>query len=164
MKQLDWSMMLFALAIAVALGAFHALEPGHGKTLVAAYLIGSRGTMRHALLLGVIVTIAHTAGVYMLGAVTLYASRYLVPEQLYPWLILSSGVMIMTLGVVLFGRRLRAKAGAAHHHHGHSHHGHTHHHEHEHGRALRGRVSRRELVTLGITAVSCPVPLLWSSS
>ena len=85
-KQLDVGMVLIAFAVAVGLGAFHALEPGHGKTLVAAYLVGSRGTMKHAFLLGLIVTATHTAGVYLLGAVTLYASQYIVPERLYPWL------------------------------------------------------------------------------
>ena len=74
-KQLGIGIVLIALAVAVGLGAFHALEPGHGKTLVAAYLVGSRGTMKHAFLLGLIVTAAHTAGVYLLGGVTLYASR-----------------------------------------------------------------------------------------
>src|SRR5207249_3603188 len=94
-KQLGLGIVLLALGVAVGLGAFHALEPGHGKTLVAAYLVGSRGTFKHALLLGLIVTAAHTAGVYLLGAVTLYASQYIVPEQLYPWLGLASGVMIL---------------------------------------------------------------------
>ena len=67
-------------------GAGHALTPGHGKTIVAAYLIGSKGTARHAVFLGLIVTGAHTAGVYLLGAITVGASKYIVPAQLYPWL------------------------------------------------------------------------------
>ena len=78
--------LITAAFIALGLGALHALEPGHGKTIVAAYLVGSRGTARHAFLLGLIVTASHTAGVFALGAITLYASRYIVPEQLYPWL------------------------------------------------------------------------------
>ena len=96
---------LSAALIAMGLGALHALEPGHGKTLVAAYLVGSRGTAWHAVLLGVMVTLAHTAGVYALGAVTLYASRYVVPEKLYPWLGAISGLIIVVLGVWLFLRR-----------------------------------------------------------
>ena len=99
-------MVLFALAVAASLGAFHALEPGHGKTVVAAYLVGSRGTARHALLLGLVVTAAHTVGVYLLGIVTLYASRHVVPERLYPWLGAASGVLITLLGVSLLWRRL----------------------------------------------------------
>jgi ABC-type nickel/cobalt efflux system permease component RcnA len=91
--------------IALGLGALHALEPGHGKTIVAAYLVGSRGTARHAFLLGLIVTASHTAGVFALGAITLYASRYIVPEQLYPWLGVFSGLTIAGLGGYMFLRR-----------------------------------------------------------
>ena len=69
-----WFLFTAAL-LAAGLGALHALEPGHGKTIVAAYLVGSKGTARHAVWLGVIVTLAHTAGVYLLGALTLYASQ-----------------------------------------------------------------------------------------
>src|SRR5213594_4345619 len=120
-NQLGFGVILAALAVAVGLGAFHALEPGHGKTLVAAYLVGSRGSMRHALLLGLVVTAAHTAGVYLLGVITLYASQYIVPERLYPWLSVASGVMIMALGLVLFARRYSGKEGII------SHHDHNHH-------------------------------------
>jgi ABC-type nickel/cobalt efflux system permease component RcnA len=94
-----------AAFIASGLGALHALEPGHGKTIVAAYLVGSRGTARHAVLLGLIVTASHTAGVFALGAITLYASRYIVPEQLYPWLGVFSGLTIAGLGGYMFLRR-----------------------------------------------------------
>src|SRR5262245_870273 len=81
-RELTLSAVVSALLIAATLGAFHALEPGHGKTVVAAYLVGSRGTARHALLLGLIVTASHTAGVYLLGAVTFFASQYVVPDRL----------------------------------------------------------------------------------
>src|SRR5262249_18985180 len=97
--------VFFAALVAATLGAFHALEPGHRKPVVAAYLVGSRGTARHAMLLGLIVTASHTAGVYLLGAVTLYASRYIVPEQLYPWLGALSGLTIAVLGFSLFLKR-----------------------------------------------------------
>ena len=78
--QLRLGVVCLALAVAAGLGALHALEPGHGKTVVAAYLVGTRGTTRHALALGLIVTATHTLGVYLLGAVTLYASLYVVPD------------------------------------------------------------------------------------
>jgi ABC-type nickel/cobalt efflux system permease component RcnA len=172
MRHLDWSMLLFAFLIAAALGAFHALEPGHGKTLVAAYLVGSRGTMRHALTLGLIVTAAHTVGVYLIGGVTLYASRYVVPEQLYPWLALLSGVMITCLGLVLFFRRYwnNQTVSDVHHVRQHSHHssdsdpGYSHphaglsHHDHQ----LTGEVSLRQLLALGISGgiVPCPAALV----
>ncbi len=84
---------------------------------MAAYLVGSRGTARHALLLGLIVTASHTAGVYVLGGVTLYASRYIVPERLYPWLGAVSGLIIAALGFALFLRRYAGRDE----HHGHDH-------------------------------------------
>jgi nickel/cobalt exporter len=99
-----WFLFTAAL-IAVGLGGLHALEPGHGKTIVAAYLVGSKGTARHAVLLGLIVTASHTVGVFALGAITLYASRYIVPEQLYPWLGVFSGLTIAALGMYMFLRR-----------------------------------------------------------
>jgi len=104
-----WFLFTAAL-IAIGLGGLHALEPGHGKTIVAAYLVGSRGTAYHALALGIIVTVSHTAGVFALGAITLYASRYIVPEQLYPWLGALSGLTIAGLGFYLLLRRLTGTA------------------------------------------------------
>ena len=102
---------LFTAAfLAIGLGGLHALEPGHGKTIVAAYLVGSKGTARHAVLLGMIVTASHTAGVFALGAITLYASRYIVPEQLYPWLGAFSGITIAGLGCYMLLRRLTGTA------------------------------------------------------
>ncbi len=97
--------LITAGCIALGLGAMHALEPGHGKTIVAAYLVGARGTAFHALLLGLIVTASHTVGVFALGAITLYASRYIVPEQLYPWLGVFSGLLIFALGGYMVLRR-----------------------------------------------------------
>ena len=103
--------LLSAALIAAGLGALHALEPGHGKTIVAAYLVGSRGTARHAVLLGFVVTAAHTAGVYLVGIVTLYASRYIVPEQLYPWLGAISGLSVTGLGIFIFLKHLTGESG-----------------------------------------------------
>ena len=117
-----WFLFTAAL-IAIGLGGLHALEPGHGKTIVAAYLVGSKGTARHAFLLGLIVTASHTAGVFALGAITLYASRYIVPEQLYPWLGALSGITIAGLGCTMLMRRMTGVAtdhshapGASHAH------------------------------------------------
>ena len=182
--QLGFGIVLVAMAVAVGLGAFHALEPGHGKTVVAAYLVGSRGTAWHALMLGLIVTVTHTAGVYILGAVTLLASRYVVPEHLYPWLGVTSGLIIAGLGFVLFLRRYAGAHHAHSHTHAHSHaqaHSHAYHHtqgfEEEHTRAhghhdahapqsypqhMPSTVSRRELLALGLTGgiVPCPAALV----
>lgn len=102
--------LLTAGVIAVGLGGLHALEPGHGKTVVAAYLVGSRGTAVHAVLLGLIVTVSHTAGVFALGAITLYASHYILPAQLYPWLGLFSGLTIAALGCYMALRRITGTA------------------------------------------------------
>jgi ABC-type nickel/cobalt efflux system permease component RcnA len=124
--------LLTAALVAAALGGLHALEPGHGKTIVAAYLVGSQGTAVHALLLGLIVTITHTAGVYALGLITLYASNYIVPDHLYPWLGIASGLTIAFLGLYMLRRRW------AGHHHAHGHHdqhgplGHIREHQHPH--------------------------------
>ena len=181
-EKLGLGIILIALGVAVGLGALHALEPGHGKTLVAAYLVGSRGTVQHAFLLGLIVTAAHTAGVYLLGAVTLYASQYIVPERLYPWLGVVSGVLIAGLGAVLLVRRYLGKDELSNHHHhhhldhshgpdGHDHHHHHHHrghgHSHDHGHKhgdhdVDRQVSFRELLTLGISGgiVPCPAALV----
>jgi ABC-type nickel/cobalt efflux system permease component RcnA len=137
--------LIAAAFIALGLGALHALEPGHGKTIVAAYLVGSRGTAWHAILLGLIVTASHTAGVFALGAVTLYASRYIVPEQLYPWLGVLSGLTIAGLGGYMFLRRWSG------HDLGHSH-------PHSSGQA----VSSYQLFALGITGgiIPCPAALV----
>ena len=106
--QLSFGVVAFALLAALGFGAIHALSPGHGKTVVAAYLIGSRGTPRHALLLGLTVTATHTSSVYALGFVTLYLSEYIVPEDLYPWLGIAAGGLILAMGLSLFIGRLRS--------------------------------------------------------
>jgi len=155
--------VFFAALVAATLGAFHALEPGHGKAVVAAYLVGSRGTARQAMLLGLIVTASHTAGVYLLAGVTLYASRYVVPERLYPWLGALSGLTVAGLGFCLFLKRY-ARWNHDHEHahaggHGHEHGDHSHHHHHV---AAGETVSPRALLALGVTGgvVPCPAALV----
>ncbi len=127
--------LIFLLLAAVVWGALHALSPGHGKAMVAAYLVGTRGTARHALVLGGVVTATHTVGVFALGLVTLLLSRYILPEDLYPWLTLVSGLMVVVIGAGVLRSRVRLARrtrGHGHDHHGHGH-GHGHEHEHEHG-------------------------------
>jgi ABC-type nickel/cobalt efflux system permease component RcnA len=124
-KRTDFLFLAMAALIAAVLGGFHALEPGHGKTLVAAYLVGSHGKARHAVLLGAVVTASHTISVYALGIITLYASQWILPERLYPWLSIGSGLMVAGLGFTLFIRRYLATesyTGDGHvHDHGHNH-------------------------------------------
>jgi nickel/cobalt transporter (NicO) family protein len=111
--------MLFGMLAAFAFGAVHALSPGHGKTLVAAYLVGSRGTPRHAVLLGLMVTFTHTISVFALGLVTLYLSRFVLPETITPVLGAISGITIVWVGATLLYRRTlgtRVAPGLAHHH------------------------------------------------
>jgi ABC-type nickel/cobalt efflux system permease component RcnA len=100
--------VLAALCAALVLGAVHALSPGHGKTIVGAYLIGSRGTPRHALFLGLTVTVTHTAGVFLLGLLTLYASHYIMPARLFPILSLVSALLILVMGGILLVQRIRS--------------------------------------------------------
>jgi ABC-type nickel/cobalt efflux system permease component RcnA len=138
---LGFWVILGSLAAALFWGAAHALSPGHGKTIITAYLVGQRGTPRHAALLGLIVTVTHTIGVFALGAVTLLLSRFIVPEQLYPWLNLASGVLVVAIGASVLRARWRRRR--AHHHH-------HHHHEHD--------LSARSLLAVGVSGGLLPCP------
>ena len=108
-----------ALLLALLLGAGHAVSPGHGKTLIAAYLIGSRGSVRHAATLGLTVAITHTAGVFLLGAVTLLIGQFFVPERVIEWLSIASGVLVALLGAGLVIRAIRGAGRARAHRHPH---------------------------------------------
>lgn len=155
-------MFFFALAVSFGLGALHALSPGHGKTIVAAYLVGARGTARHAFLLGGIVTASHTIGVFLLGFITLSLSKYIVPERLYPWLGLLSGLGIVLIGFSLFRKRWQAM-GKDHDDHDHSHpHAGDHHHDHDHAHGHSHAPTFSGLLGLGITGgiVPCPSALV----
>lgn len=108
--------LVLAVLVAFGLGAAHALTPGHGKTIVGAYLVGSRGTAGHALFLGLTTTITHTAGVFLFGLLVLFATRFILPEQLYPWLGVLSGLLVVWIGFSLFRghlQRLRLRPEAA---------------------------------------------------
>ena len=131
--------ILASLAAALFWGAAHALSPGHGKAIITAYLVGQRGTPRHAAMLGLIVTVTHTIGVFALGLVTLVLSRFLVPEQLYPWLNLVSGVLVVGIGVSVLRMRWRHRAHDHHHHH-------------------HGDLSRRSLIAVGVSGGLLPCP------
>jgi len=157
--------LVFAIAGAFLWGAMHSLTPGHGKTLVGAYLMGERATPKHALILATTTTITHTLGVFALGLVALFAAKYVLPEQLYPWFSLTSGVMVVAIGLNLF----RSRMASSHNHHDHDHdhihhhdhdHDHTHHHEHHdhHHPSIDKGVSIPSLLALGISGGLLPCP------
>jgi ABC-type nickel/cobalt efflux system permease component RcnA len=146
------------LLAAAGWGALHALSPGHGKSMVAAYLVGTRGTARDAIALGATVTVTHTIGVFALGGVALGLSQWVLPEDLYPWLTLVSGLMVLCVGAAVLRGRVRARsAGIAGHGHGHDHgHGHSHGghgHSHDHP-----ELTRRSLLAMGASAGIIPCP------
>lgn len=157
-----WQFTTSFAAIVGALfwGAVHAMSPGHGKTLVGAYLVGSRATPKHAVFLGLTTTLTHTVGVFTLGLLTLFASRYIVAESLYPWLNLISGVIVIIIGVNLLIRRLPHTHH--HHEHHHHHHHHSHHHEHEHHHhhlpPENTPITWHSLIALGVSGGIVPCP------
>jgi ABC-type nickel/cobalt efflux system permease component RcnA len=154
-QELTLGFGIVALGLAVGLGAVHAFAPGHGKTVMAAYLVGERGSMRQAAVIGFTVTATHTAGVLMLG-LALSASASLAPESLYPWLGVASGLLLAGVGAGMLLRATgrRPQLVPAGHSHGHSHdHGDHHDHHHDH-RALEWR----SLVPLGLAGGMVPSP------
>jgi ABC-type nickel/cobalt efflux system permease component RcnA len=153
-------LMLFA---AFGWGALHALSPGHGKAMVAAYLVGTRGAPRHAVALGGIVTVTHTIGVFALGLVTLLLSQWILPEDLYPWLNLAAGLLIVAVGLSIVASRVRwarAQRGPAPSPDA----GHAHEHSHEHGARTHSHSHHqadptwRGLAGMGVSAGIIPCP------
>ncbi len=154
-------------------GAMHAMSPGHGKTIVGAYLVGARATAQQAVFLGLTTTITHTIGVFALGLVALFASQYILPEQLYPWLSCISGLIVIVIGVNLFISRIRSAQLLKRSHLGHSHADQHHHHDHDHKHSHGSHshlppgtdgspVTWRSLMVLGISGglVPCPSALV----
>ena len=182
-REAGWGMVLAGLAVAFCLGAIHALSPGHGKTIVAAYLVGTRGTIKHAVFLGGMVTFTHTISVFFLGFTTLFLSQYVLPEKIYPVLGAISGLSIVWIGAMLLYRRAVTLRRYNHEHtqdvhnpithyeHAHSHehphdHDHTHDHEHDHSHGHshvpEGEVTIGSLIALGASGglVPCPSALV----
>jgi nickel/cobalt exporter len=174
-KEIGWGWMLVGLAVAFALGGAHALTPGHGKTIVAAYLVGSRGTMKQAAFLGGMVTFTHTISVFLLGIGTLLFSSYVDASRASRVLGVISGLAIVLVGASLFFQRYRKlRAAGSHHHHHHHHHDHDHahehdhdHHDHSHGphthsHVPEGEVTLASLTALGVSGglVPCPSALV----
>jgi ABC-type nickel/cobalt efflux system permease component RcnA len=143
----DWSFVLLTFLVAIALGALHALEPGHGKTLLAISLVGARATVKQATILASALTVAHTIGVLALGLAISMLKGYFVPEAIYPWITLLSGIVIAIIGARAVQRQIQQRQPLAHahghahaathpHEHSHVHHAHAHDghsHDHDHG-------------------------------
>jgi nickel/cobalt transporter (NicO) family protein len=144
------------LGLSALLGGLHALTPGHGKTLVAAYLIGSRGTVGHAAALGGIVTLTHTASVIAVGLLALLAGQYILPDVLVPALEVGAGLLVVALGLRLVRARWRTRGSHLHHHHDHDHH---HHHDHgHHHHHVPDSVRPGDLIAMGVSGGLVPCP------
>ena len=164
--ELSLKLVFISLLVSAFLGGLHALTPGHGKAVVAAYLVGSKGRIRDAIFLGITVTITHTFSVIILGVITLYASQYILPQDIVPLLGFISGLLIVIIGAWLFIRRLQAYYGFAVEH-SHAHGGEVHIHsgvdgQHQHHDELnhthKSDVSLWSLLTLGISGGIVPCP------
>ncbi len=169
--------ILFSLLLSLALGAGHALTPGHGKAIVGAYLVGNRGQAKHAILLGLTVTVTHTIGVFVLGFAAMFISNYILPERLFPWLELLSGLLVVAIGLSMFWQRLtrlirygyvpQHNHNPSDHDHSHDHH-HDHDHDHDHGPHSHSHlppdaddgqpISLRGLLALGVSGGLLPCP------
>ncbi|MBV9304382.1 MAG: sulfite exporter TauE/SafE family protein [Acidobacteriaceae bacterium] len=188
MHTIGLGLVFIGIAVAFGLGAMHALSPGHGKTIVAAYLVGSRGTIRHAVFLGSTVTLTHTVSVFLLGIGVLCFERYIVPDRIIPWLGALSGLSIVVIGLWLLYQRAKVLVArhsehghARNHPHSHSHphahdHSHDHHHDHDHANhahthdhgdrphthVVPEKVSLASLIALGVSGglVPCPSALV----
>ena len=156
--------LLLMVGVFIGLGALHALQPGHGKTLVAAYLVATGGTTKDALTLALIVTATHTLSVFALGLATLGASQLFLPSRVIPIMGVISGLIVAFMGasMVWRARRTRVATEPEHEHH---HDDHDHLSDDEHARlhleeALQARagVSKRRLITLGVSGGLAPCP------
>jgi len=138
------------MVVSFFLGMIHALTPGHGKTIVSAYMVGTRGTVGDAVTLGITVTISHLSSVIILGVILAFVSRFVVPEKIVPYLGTASGLIIVVLGAWMLRNRLRGDVAHTHSHHDHDHAGHTHSHRDE------ERPGRLGLISLGVSGGMVP--------
>ena len=161
--------LVLSLFAAFGFGAVHALGPGHGKTITAAYLVGRGARVRDSAAAGAAVALMHTASVLALGLVLFLVARTFPAERVYPWLTLATGAVALGLGVVLLVARVRAHRRGESAWHGHSHsRGHAHReghdlHEHEdevhhHHGADRRPLSARGLAALAVAGGILPSP------
>ena len=155
--------MALSLALAFLFGCLHALGPGHGKTITAAYLVGAGARVRHAMTVGVAVALMHTSSVLALGLVLFVLARTFPVEHVYPWLTLLTGVVALTLGTGLFLTRLMARRRHLGVVHGHRHdHGEDHDHvqagDHDHSHPWDRPAAGRNLIALAVAGGILPSP------
>ncbi|EKA6261474.1 nickel/cobalt efflux protein RcnA [Salmonella enterica] len=127
----------FFIPSAILLGILHGLEPGHSKTMMAAFIIAIKGTVKQAVMLGLAATLSHTAIVWLIALGGMYLSRAFTAQSVEPWLQLISAIIILSTACWMFWRTLRGEqqwlAGNHHHNHDHDHdHNHDHNHNHDH--------------------------------
>lgn len=118
---------------AILLGALHGLEPGHSKTMMAAFIVAIRGTLKQAVLLGLSATLSHTAVVWIIAMAGLWFGRGWDADTSEPWFQLISGVLIVLIALWMAWRTWHESQPHHHHddhHHHHDHHDHAHHHDH----------------------------------
>lgn len=139
--------------LAVALGALHALEPGHAKSVMASFIVATRGTASDAVVLGLAAALGHTAVVWAIALTALAMGDDLLEVRLVPWFALGSGLVTLALAVLLY-RRARAGQACAHDH-GHDH---VHAHDHDHGAVRKARTGKPAIAWFGVTGGLAPCP------
>ena len=142
-KSIRPGMIVIGLLTAFVLGAFHALGPGHGKAMVAAFLAGSKGTLLTVVQLGTIITSTHVFSVIILGVISLFLSRYFLVQDFIPWIGVASGLLIFIAGYILLARK-----ALFHHEHNHSHD----------QPDINTALKFRDIATLGIAGGMIPCP------
>lgn len=162
-QPLTFSLVIIALIVSFVLGGLHALTPGHGKAIVAAYLVGTRGRIIDAIFLGLVVTFTHTFSVITLGVVLLITKNKFAQQDIVLWLSLVSGLLIVGIGGWLLAKNMkqyysgRTNSPEDDHSHSHAHnHAHSHGHGHSHSHVPSERTGFWGLLTLGISGGIVP--------
>lgn len=122
----------FFIPSAILLGALHGLEPGHSKTMMAAFIIAIKGTIKQAVMLGLAATISHTAVVWLIAFGGMVISKRFTAQSAEPWLQLISAVIILGTALWMFWRTWRGERNWLENMHGHDHDHEHHHHDHDH--------------------------------
>ena len=164
-QPLTLQIAIVALVVSFVLGGLHALTPGHGKAVVAAYLVGTKGRIIDAIFLGLVVTFTHTFSVISIGVILLFTKDRFVQEDIVLWLSLISGILIIGIGGWLLAKNMKQyyigkmqKQGHDHPHDPDHSHGHTHSHGdgHTHSHVPSEQTGFWGLLSLGISGGIVP--------